>query len=100
MAALSLQNLMAWATQVCVIATLGALLPLLFRLRHPRSQLIYCHVILILALVLPLIQPWDHPVVITTEKPTPASASVLASPAPVQAPARSTISLARAIFWI
>ena len=44
-------HLMAWALQVGVIATLGAVLPLLFRIRHPRSHLIYCHLILILALV-------------------------------------------------
>src|SRR4029453_395232 len=100
MAALSLQNLMAWATQVCVIATLGALLPLLFRLRHPRSQLIYCHAILILALVLPIIQPWDHPPVFTKEKPTPAPEPATTRPAPVSAQAIRPVSLERAIMWI
>src|SRR5262245_57691140 len=98
-AALSLQNLMAWATQVCVIAIVGALLPLLFRVRHPRSQLIYCHAVLILALVLPVIQPWDHPIVITA-KPASAAALAPASAVPVSAPSSSSVSLESAILWI
>jgi hypothetical protein len=34
-----LNNLQSWATQVFVIGSVGALLPLVFRIRHPRSQL-------------------------------------------------------------
>src|SRR5262245_31036936 len=46
-----------------VIGSVGALLPLVFRIRHPRSQLVYCHLLLIVCLVLPVIEPWQHPVI-------------------------------------
>src|SRR4030095_15094759 len=52
-------NLAPWAAQVCVIASLGALLPQVFRIRHPRTQLAYGHLVLAVCLVLPLIQPWQ-----------------------------------------
>lgn len=65
-AAASLGNLLSWLVQVSVIATLGALLPTLLRIRHPRSQLAYYHTILVLCLALPLIQPWQHPLVMVS----------------------------------
>src|SRR5262245_40130963 len=80
MAALSLSNLTAWLVQVGVIATLGAVLPMMFRIRHPRTQLIYCDAVLILALLLPSIQPWHHPVLITATKPPAAAAGTVSAP--------------------
>ena len=59
----SLTNLIAWATQVFVISALAWLLPILFRVRHPRTQLVYCHAVLALCLILPLIEPRRHPVI-------------------------------------
>src|SRR5437870_3121062 len=56
-------NWLSWAIQVFVVASIGAVLPLIFRIRHPRSQLAYCHLLLIASLVLPAIQPWQHPMV-------------------------------------
>jgi TonB family protein len=61
--AISAENVLSWAAQVFVIASLGALLPLLFRLQHPRSHLLYCHIVLVACLVLPIVQPWQHPLV-------------------------------------
>jgi len=58
-----LNNLQSWLMQVFVIGTIGALLPPVFRLRHPQSQLAYCHLFLVVCLVLPVIQPWQHPVI-------------------------------------
>ena len=58
-----LENLLPWIVQILVIGTVGALLPMLFRIVHPRSQVIYCHLLLAACLVLPLIQPWKHPVI-------------------------------------
>ena len=52
-------NLLPWVAQVFVIASLGALLPQVFRIRHPRTQLVYVHLVLAVCLVLPLIQPWQ-----------------------------------------
>jgi beta-lactamase regulating signal transducer with metallopeptidase domain len=51
-------NLLAWILQSSVIALVAAALPLIFRVRHPRSQLIWCHFVLALCLVLPFVQPW------------------------------------------
>jgi beta-lactamase regulating signal transducer with metallopeptidase domain len=67
---LLLDNLQSWALQVFVIASIGAVLPLVFRIRHPRSQLAYCHLLLAACLFLPFIQPWQHPTVfVPTLKP-------------------------------
>ena len=51
-------NLASWFAQVFVMGSFGALLPLLFRIRHPGTQLAYNHLVLAVCLVLPLIQPW------------------------------------------
>lgn len=56
----SVENLLAWMIQVSVIALVGVLLPMLFHIRHPKSQLTYYHLVLLLCFVLPLIQPWQH----------------------------------------
>jgi beta-lactamase regulating signal transducer with metallopeptidase domain len=42
------------------VATVGALLPVFLRIRHPRSQLTYYHAILLLCFALPMIQPWQE----------------------------------------
>jgi hypothetical protein len=50
-------NLHSWAMQVSVIASIGAVLPLVLHMRHPQSQLAYCHPLLTACLVLPVVQP-------------------------------------------
>jgi beta-lactamase regulating signal transducer with metallopeptidase domain len=76
-----LQNLLPWIEQVTVIALVGALLPVVFQVRHPRTQLAYCHMILVLCLLLPFLQPWRHPVVmISGISPMPEEAPVVAAP--------------------
>src|SRR5262245_11943277 len=66
-----IDNLESWVTQVFLIASLGMLLPFIFRIRHPRSQLVYCHLLLAACVFLPLIQPWQHQqVVVTSPSPT------------------------------
>src|SRR5215471_13170334 len=67
-----LDNFRPWATQVLLIGSIGALLPGLFRIRHPRSQLIYCHLVLLVSLILPVIQPWRHPVIVIDHQATQA----------------------------
>jgi len=62
-------NLTPWLIQSVLVAMAGALLPLLFRVRHPRSQLTYYHAILVLCFVLPLIQSWQEPIAIVTGLP-------------------------------
>jgi len=75
-----LQNLQSWIVQVFVIASIGVALPLLFRMRHPRSQLVYCHLVIAACLVLPVIQPWQHPIIQVSKAQSSAAPSVLATP--------------------
>jgi len=67
----SLPNLIAWMEQIFVIATLGWLLPVLFRIRHPRTQLAWCHLVLVVCAVLPFAEPWQHPVIHRTTVSAP-----------------------------
>ncbi len=60
-------NLLAWMIQTTVLATLAAILPVAFRLRHPRAQLLYCHAALAACLLLPVLQPWR----VLSGKPSP-----------------------------
>src|SRR4030095_8398881 len=45
------------------MGSLAALLPLALRLRHPKTQLAYNHLVLVVCVVLPLIQPWHSTIV-------------------------------------
>ncbi len=56
-------NLLSWIVQIVVLALAGAILPLVLRVRHPRTQLVYCHLLLVVCLLLPLAEPWLHPTV-------------------------------------
>src|SRR4051794_39904996 len=62
-----LDNFQPWVIQVLLIGSIGALLPPFFRMRHPRSQLTYCHVLLVLSIILPMVEPWKHPVVVVSQ---------------------------------
>ena len=61
MAAMFLDNLLHWTGQVMVIGALGLVLPLILRVRHARTQLLYCHFLLAVCVLLPFIEPWRHP---------------------------------------
>jgi hypothetical protein len=50
-------NVLAWLAQMLFLGTLGALLPLLFRLRHPQSLVVYAHLVLLICLAFPFVQP-------------------------------------------
>jgi len=63
MPVISLQNFFSWAAQVSILALLGAVLPVVFRIDHPRSHLAYCYALLVTCIVLPLVQPSQHPLV-------------------------------------
>jgi hypothetical protein len=57
-------NLISWWMQVTFVAALGVVLPMLFRIRHPKTQVAFCHLILVVCLVLPCVEPWHHPILI------------------------------------
>lgn len=73
-------NLVAWMEQVLLIASVGSLLLVVLRIRHPRTQLAYCHTLLAVCLLLPLMEPWRHQVVMQPVAITEAAA-VVAQPA-------------------
>ena len=53
-------NLISWWIQVTVIAALGTALPMLFRIRHPKTQVAFYHFVLLLCIALPMVEPWHH----------------------------------------
>ena len=77
-------NVLSWMGQVLIIASVGALLPIVFRIRHPRTQLAYCHVLLLVCLLMPLVQPWRRPIVTVEQAGLAQADSVVEteSPAP------------------
>jgi len=81
----TLPNLLPWIEQITVIALVAALLPALFQVRHPRTQLAYCHLMLLVCLLLPFIEPWRHPVVLISGSSTPDD-TVVATASPVAPP--------------
>ncbi len=98
-AMLSLENVLAWAAQVSVLIGMGAILPAVFRIRHPRWHLVYFHALLFSCLVLPFVQPWRHPEVSsgTAWQPGHAESALLASSAPTVAGA---VQWTRVLGWI
>ena len=54
-------NLLAWCVQIGIVAAVCASLPWLFRLRVSRARLWYWHIVLVICLALPLLQPWAKP---------------------------------------
>lgn len=55
---LPVSNFLAWYFQIGLAVIAGALLPLAFRLRAPKPQLIFWHMLLIVCVALPMVQPW------------------------------------------
>jgi beta-lactamase regulating signal transducer with metallopeptidase domain len=85
--ALLWSNLLAYSAQVLALVAVGALLPLVFRLRHPRAHLVYCQVLLVASLVLPALQPWPRPVIVVpVSNATPTTGGVPLPPRPPATP--------------
>jgi hypothetical protein len=75
---LSVDNLVAWLVQIAVIALVGAALPTLLRVRHPKSQLFYYHAVLAFCFALPLLEPLRHPLLLVSgvvDAPAPPAAA-------------------------
>jgi hypothetical protein len=53
-------NILTWMVQSCVFASIAAMLPLLFRVRHPETRVAYGHAVIAVCMLLPLLQPWKH----------------------------------------
>jgi len=99
-AAASLDNLLSWLVQISVIAALGALLPALFRIRHPKSQLAYYHSILLLCLAFPLLQPWQHPLIVVSNSFARSRTTTAGIPWPGLILGIVALGIAAKLFWL
>ncbi len=88
---LSAGNILAWMEQAFLLATAGSLLPMIFRIRHAPTKLVYCHGLLAVCLVLPILQPWRHPVIVN-EGAAAAHADPAAGPAEESPPSANSSS--------
>jgi TonB family protein len=60
----SWENVLAFVAQVALWTAAGGVLPRLMRIRDPRVLLPYFQVLFLACVLLPVMQPWVHPVVI------------------------------------
>src|SRR5262249_23927344 len=56
-------NLLAWSAQICVLAAIAAGAALM--ISHPRARLVFWQGVLGIALLLPMIEPWNRPLEVT-----------------------------------
>src|SRR5215471_13959777 len=95
----SFENLWAWMLQILLFGSVAAVLPLLLRLRHPRTQLAYCHLALLTCLALPWLQNWRHPIIVNDAYGLPPSRIAAIAPV-VPHPAPTSIPWQRIAVWI
>ncbi len=60
---LLLLNLVNYSWQLAALIATGIALPLIFRLREPRSHVVYLQLLLLASVLLPVLQTWEHPVI-------------------------------------
>jgi TonB family protein len=93
-------NLLAYGVQVLALVAAGALLPMLFRVRQPRTQLVYYQVLLTACLLLPVVQPWPKPLVIVQESAPAAASASTPTPAPAGTPAQPAIQWEQVVWRV
>jgi TonB family protein len=95
-------NIIAYTLQIGLVVGLGALVPVVLRLRIPRARLLFWQVILVACLALPWVRPWRQEVVngaiqvsaaITAVTSTSASTSALA-------PGRHAVPFREIALWL
>jgi len=85
-----LDNLMAYSLQLAILVAAGTLAAYLLRLRAPKAALAYWQILLLACLLLPALQPWRRPRLMSAA-PAPVMAPAVAGPldAPDSPPARA-----------
>ena len=58
---LLLMNLANYSVQIGAVILAGSVAPLLLRVRRPDIMLVYRQALLAVCLLLPFVQPWNHP---------------------------------------
>jgi beta-lactamase regulating signal transducer with metallopeptidase domain len=99
-AATFVDNLLSWFIQVSAISFAAAVLPMLFRIRHPKSQLAYYHSVLLLCFALPVLQSWQHPLLLISGSTSVAeyAAPTLSWPAVILGVV--VLGIAAKLFWL
>ncbi len=110
------ENLLAWMEQALILALVGSLSIRVLRVRHPRTQLAFCHALLTICLLLPFLQPWRHPIIEVsraveddsipaTPSATPAVQTIQRpvggqlAPKSALAPVKTPIAWTRIVLW-
>src|ERR1700691_2140746 len=100
-------NVIAYALQIGLLVGLGALAPVLLRLRTPRARLLYWQALLLACVVLPWVQPWRQEViglsnanVLATVGQATAGSPHLPATAAAFAPAHGSIPFATIVLWL
>ena len=91
---LSVGNLLLWVAQVAAIVCAGLAGPKIFRIHHPRSQLVYYYTLLVVCIALPFVQPW-HDTLIAEKSDSP-----IRSVSQTSSPPHAMETWAPAIAWL
>jgi TonB family protein len=88
-----MDNLIAYGLQIAILASAGTLLAYTFRLRVPRVSLIYWQILLLACLLLPALQPWNHPIHYQMiSAAMPLVSTITAAPVPIVAETSASIT--------
>ena len=97
MTEIALSNLVAWSVQVGMLTLMAVVVTRIVQVDAPAVRYAWWRAVLVVCLLLPVIQPWQRPVLVTTEVlpvdwTAPASPGPAARAAPVQAPAVARVT--------
>src|SRR5260221_12795759 len=79
-----LTDLVNYSAQIAVIITLGSLAPWLLRLRRPDAMLVYRQALLAACLLLPLLQPWKTPTIVSSGEVSVGVTTIVTAAAPAR----------------
>src|SRR5258708_38179206 len=77
-----LTDLINYSAQIAVVITLGSLAPWLLRLRRPDAMLVYRQSLLAACLLLPLLQPWRSPAIVSSGEVSVGVTTIVSAAAP------------------
>lgn len=59
-------NVLAWSLQIGFLVALSAGALAVLRLKAPRARLLYWHLVLAALVLLPVVEPWRHPIIVSS----------------------------------
>src|SRR5258708_1042282 len=79
-----LTDLINYSAQIAVIITLGSLAPRLLGLRRPDAMLIYRQPLLAACLLLPRVEPWRTPTIVSSGEVSVGVTTIVSAAAPAR----------------